>query len=354
MKIVHIADRNEQRPGLKDYTVQSKLNNGFIRNGHNVWFFSDRDMARAANPFGNRKLGTGAANRKLIELCENFKPDLIALCKAEVIRADTLARIRRMLPDLRVLQYSVDPMFIDDITALMNAKAPVVDHSFVTTAGPVLAKVATEIAPARFFPNPVDPSIDTFKNHERDDLPVDLFFAGSQSPWTDPDDLRNTAPGAIREKMPEVKTGFYGMDGAPKVWGAAFKDALGQAKMGLNFSQRPPGSEAGAGGPLYLYSSDRVGMYMGNGLLTFSGSLFGLSELYGGDAIVEVDSLEALLDRLRYFMAHDTERKKVAAAGYLLAHAEFNERLVARYMVEATFGQGFTHPYRWPTEAYTP
>jgi Glycosyl transferases group 1 len=352
VKIVHVADRNDQRPGLRDYMVQAKLNNGFVRNGHNVVFFSDRDVARAANPFGTRKLGTGAANRKLVELCRNFEPDLIALLKADVIRAETLSEIKAMLPTVRTFQYGVDPLFDDGILRCMWEKCPVVDHTFVTTAGPVLEKVAAPHAPARFFPNPVDPSIDTLTNHTRDDLPLDVFFAGTASPWNDPDDLRRTGPEAIRRDVPEARTAFHGTGGLPTVFGAAFKRALGSARMGLNFSQRPRDARPGVGGPLYCYSSDRIGQYMGNGLLTFTGAAFSLSDLYGKDTLVEVSSVEELTDRVRYFLAHDAERKRVAARGYVLVHEEFNERLVARYMVEAVTGAPFSHPYRWPTEAY--
>ena len=46
---------------------------------------------RCSNIFHSRKLGVGAANRKLLKVCQNYRPDIIALSSADVIRAETLA-----------------------------------------------------------------------------------------------------------------------------------------------------------------------------------------------------------------------------------------------------------------------
>ena len=107
-------------------------------------------------------------------------------------------------------------------------------------------------------------------------------------------------------------------------------------------------ARSGPGGELYLYSSDRVGLYLGNGLLVFSTRAFDLAELYGRDAIVEVEGDDEFVDKLRYYAEHDAERQRVARAGYEIAHREFNERLVSQYMIETALGLPHSHDYRWP------
>lgn len=354
VRILQVANRHDRQPGLKDYALQMKVCNGFVRNGHDVVFFSDRDVARCSNPLRTRKLGVGAANRRLVEAALDFEPDLVAFCQADVIHPETFAEIRARLPHVRILHYFIEPLFIEDVREKVLRYAPVVDRTFLTTAGDVLARLAAGRSPMQFMPNPVDPSTDDQRCHERSDQAHDVFFAGARPPWIDPEDLRNTAPDLIRERLPKLRCAFHGPGLGEAVWGAAFKRAVGNARIGLNFSQRPPGSRPGNGGELYMYSSDRIGLYLGNGLLVFATAPFSLGELYGPDALVEVDGPDDLIEKLAFYADHDAERRRVARIGYERAHAEFNERLVAQYLVEATLGEKYSHAYAWPTKAYGP
>lgn len=351
MRILHASHTHLKSLGARNYFLPVRINNGFIRNNHEVFWFSDRDVARYSSWLHSRKTGVGACNRKFLEVCRNFEPDIIALCSADIIHADTLAEARKILPNVAIFQYYIDPLF--DASNFRNAssKAEVVDWSFVTTAGPILSRIAGARSRVAFIPNPVDPSIDTHRCHERTDQPNDVFFAGNISKWLHPDDLRGRAYELIREHLPQARCSFHGHAGHPPLFGAAFMQALGQAKIGLNFSQRNMEAKPGPGGELYLYSSDRVGLYQGNGLLLFATRSFSLADLYG-DTIVEVEGADEFIDRLRYYLENDAERQRVARAGYELGHREFNERLVSQYMIEATLGLPYSHPYHWPTESF--
>lgn len=353
MRILHASHTHLKSLGARNYFLPVRINNGFIRNNHEVYWFSDRDMARYSSWLHTRKTGAGAANRKFLEVCRNFEPDIIALSSADIITPETLIEARRILPNAAIFQYYIDPLF--DASNFRNAgsKADVVDRSFVTTAGPVLSRIAGARSRVAFIPNPVDASIDTHRCHERTDQQYDVFFAGHISKWLHPDDLRGRALELIQQNLPHAKCGFFGHAGRPSLFGAEFVRTLGQAKIGLNFSQRNETAKPGPGGELYLYSSDRVGLYQGNGLLVFCSRPFMLSELYGHDSIVEVDGAGDFIDKLRFYIENEPERQRVARNGYVLGHAEFNERLVSQYMIEATLGLPFSHPYRWPTESFS-
>lgn len=353
MKILHASHVQLKNPGARNYFMPVRINNGFIRNNHEVYWFSDRDVARYSSPFSSRKHGARACNRIFIEVCRNFEPDVIALCSADIIQPETLAEARRLLPNVAIFQYYIDPLFVESNDRNARSKAGVVDWSFVTTAGPVLARIAGARSKAAFVPNPVDASIDTHHCHERTDQPHDVFFAGHISKWLHPDDLRGRALELIHERLPDIRCAFYGHGGNKSVFGADFMRALGEAKIGLNFSQRSATATPGPGGELYLYSSDRIGLYQGNGLLVFATRAFSLSDLYGQDTIVEVEGADEFIEKLQYYLEHDDERRKVARTGYELGHREFNERLVSQYMLEATLGLPFSHDYRWPTERFS-
>ena len=226
------------------------------------------------------------------------------------------------------------------------------DWTFVTTAGPILERLAGTRSRVAFIPNPVDPSIDTHRCHERSDQPYDVFFASSAHKSLDPQDLRARAHELIHEALPQTRCAFFGNDHGRALFGTDFVNTIGQAKIGLNFSQRSAGARSGPGGELYLYSSDRIGLYLGNGLLVFSTSPFELGKLYGEDAIVEVSGEDDFIEKLDYFVRNDSERQKIARAGFELADREFNERLVSQYMIETALGMPHSHTYRWPLERY--
>jgi hypothetical protein len=352
MRILHASHTHLKSLGARNYFLPVRINNGFIRNNHEVYWFSDRDVARYSSLFHSRSTGVGACNRKFLDVCRNFEPDVIALSSQDILKPETLVEARRILPNVAIFQYYIDPLF--DASNFRNAssKAEVVDWSFVTTAGPVLSRIAGSRSRAAFIPNPVDSSIDIHRCHERTDQPNDVFFAGHISKWLHPEDLRGRAHELIRERIPGVRCAFYGHGGNPSLFGAEFMRALGEAKIGLNFSQRNADAKTGPGGELYLYSSDRVGLYQGNGLLVFATKSFSLSELYGDDAIVEVEGADDFIDKLRFYLNNDAERQRVASISYKLGHNEFNERLVSQYMIESTLGLPFSHAYRWPTECF--
>jgi hypothetical protein len=256
MKILHVSHQQLKYLGARNYFLPVRINNGFIRNNHEIYWFSDRDVARCSNIFLTRNMGVGASNRKLLEVCRNFAPDVIALCSADVILPETLVEARRILPNVAIFQYYIDPLFLESNFRNVRSKADVVDWTFATTAGPVLSRIAGSRSKVAFIPNPVDPSIDTQRCHERTDQPYDVFFAGHNlSKWLNPDDLRGQARHLIHERIPEAKCAFYGERPSEYLFGAAFMHALGQAKIGLNFSQRNLEAVSGPGGELQIRES---------------------------------------------------------------------------------------------------
>lgn len=341
LRILHIANRAEKHWGNKYYSFPYKMNNGLIRNGHCVYWFSDRDISRSLAIIPSRKLGVGRCNEKLLEVCKNFRPDIVVFGHAEVIRNETFAEIKSRYGSLLV-QYDIDLLHADNIKKLSGGNG-IVDFNFVTTGGAVLGELAKNGTRYAYIPNPVDRSIDCLENFRQPNLPTDVFFAGQTSHMVDATDLRSMIA-RLPKDLPHVSFGMYN-----GVWGQAYLQLLGQAKIGLSISVGLKHGGDGAGSPHYLYSSDRISQYLGNGLLTFVEKRFRLSDVYGPDCLVEVEGYDELKERLDYFIRYDEMRVKQAAASWHLAHEEFNERLVAKYMLEVATGTSLSRTYRWPT-----
>lgn len=277
---------------------------------------------------------------------------MIALGTVDLLTQDTIAQARRFLPNTAIFQYYIDPLFIQSNYANVRAKVDVVDITFVTTGGSILKSISGKGSKTAFVPNPVDLSIDRHRCHEQLDLDYDVFFSGSSPGKSHPSDLRSHAYQLIQQHLPETRCSFWGKGFGKPLWGANFMEELARAKIGLNFSRYVTASSTGPGSAVYLYSSDRIALYQGNGLLVFVPKIFDLRELYGEDSIIEIAGEDDFIEKLGFYLHNDTLRRTIAQNGYELAHREFNERLVSQYMIESALGVPYSHQYRWPTDRY--
>jgi len=344
MKIVHVGQFHLLKPkGAYVHSVAPKLSNGFIRNGHRVFDFSDRDMARASSLFSTRKMGVGSANRLLKSLCGEIGPDLLVLGHADVIEPATIAAIRRDHPGLRVLQWNVDPLFESDNLGRVSRKLDVVDATLVSTAGDALEPLVRPGKSLGFLPNPVDFSVETGLSHEALELPYDLFCAAG------PNNLRciggrmltvDDLIEQIRRDIPGIRCRLGMLQGEPHLKGHAYQEALSQSAIGVNVSRR---------NDALLYSSDRLAHLVGNGLAALVDRRTGYDRLFTEEQFVFFSSIDEMIGHLRSLVAEPGRRAAIAARGRERYHQLFNERKVAQYVVEAAFGEVRRADYEWPT-----
>lgn len=337
MRIVIAGNYNEKRAGANFYATVRKLTNGFVRNGHQVMAFSDRDVSREAHRWSLFRGGDTYANARLVELCRNFQPELLVLFHADKIENDTVREIRASLPDLRVAVVNLDPVFLPENPPRIRRFGEVADVTFITTAGEHLDEFVTPTHKLAFIPNPADPSIETLQCFARNDQPHDfLCTIGTErsTPW------RGQMMRDIEARVPEARYAFYGLEGRRYLQGQDYFSAIASAKMGLNLNRADDH---------YLYSSDRFAQYAGNGLLVFVARSTGYDEIFSDDEFVFYRDLDELADKLRHFLKNDGERQRIARNGHERYHAFFSERLVARYIEEAMSGDPFSEAYVWPT-----
>ncbi len=340
MRIVVAGNFNERKAGANFYATVRKIANGFTRNGHMVIPFSDRDVAREQGRFGIGRAGDAEANRRLIALCRQFRPALLVLVHADKISNATLSEIKTLTPAPRIAVVNLDPLFLGENPPRIRRFGEVADITFITTAGDKLADYATPSHRMVFMPNPTDASIETLTCHAHNDQPFDVLAGiGSEkgTPW------RADAMRALKVAVPQARCDFYGLDGQGPVFGSAYLDAIAHARMGLNLNRSDED---------YLYSSDRLAQFAGNGLLVFVARSSGYDDIFTNDEFAFYDGPDDLAQRLRYFLAHEAERQATAARGHAKYHALFNERVVALFLVEATFGQIDAADYGWPITVY--
>ena len=74
------------------FNTGRRLNNGFIRLGHSVLGFSDRDIQKYYKSFKDFK-GSKILNDKL-KTCYNYKPDLVITGHADLISREQIQEIK--------------------------------------------------------------------------------------------------------------------------------------------------------------------------------------------------------------------------------------------------------------------
>ena len=340
MRILHVANFNTHKYGADLYSTDRKISAGLTRNGHFVYDFSYRNVCRNESFFRTTKLGTGRLNDKLLEACKILSPELLLFGHSELIKATSLAEIKKRQPAIKIGLWYVDALFHRKKTTHIFERLPYIDVVFATTGGEHLQEFATATSRAVFIPNMVDPAVESQKAFECPSYDYDFIFCGRDS--HDPERqafMENLDMAASKH----LRCGFRGCLGHPVVSGFDYLDFLGRSKMALNISRRNDVS---------LYSSDRLTQLVGNGLLTFSPNVPGMQTLFGDDELIYFENLVDLLEKIVHYHKHDDECRRIAKKGWMRAHRCYNGKRVTRYMLERLFDQPLSEEYEWQEEAF--
>ena len=336
MRVLLVAPFNSAKyRGRRFDFFGRRLANGFIRNGHFVMTFSDRDSVKDA--LGIRAIGAPLARRRLIELAEHVRPDLICLHAFDFISPETLHRIKAMVPGSRVAIVFCDSL-LDPVRAARFEKwLEGADFAFATTAGPSLARFASA-SPVAFIPNLVDTSIDDAQAFAERDKTIDVFCCcGNSGPadrWRLIDELQR--------RKPRLTYGLYGRNKRNQVAGEAYFQAIKRAKIGLNVNQFEGD----------LYASDRMAQYIGNGLLLATYRSSGFSRCFDESEMIFFDSAADLAEQVAHAVADDGIWRPMAERGYRKALAIMDGTKVTDFVARMTTGQGLPKDWAFADQIY--
>ena len=333
LKILHVTNFNERHNGRLFYNTGKRINNGFVRLGHSVLEFSDRDIVSYYRSIKDLK-GSKRLNNKLIEVISNYLPDMIVLGHADLIDYNTLRFIKRYYPNVRMCQWFLDRMDSEWKSNLhrFTNKMDLMDSNFCTT-DPKTLKLPKKI-PINYMPNPVDEAFEKLKNYEKKFLNNDVFFAMSHGVHRGvlkkgKFDLREKFIDRLQELLPNVKFDIYGMKNNQPLWADNFINALSNNKIGLNLSQ---------GKPLKYYSSDRFAQLIGNGLLVFIDEKTKFSDFLSKKEIVTYKNINDLAKKIKKYLNNNKLRKKIAKNGRDKYFKYFNSTIIADFIINKTFG----------------
>jgi len=341
LKLLHITNFNNRFEGRLHYNTSKRLNNGFIRNGHNVLTISDRDIINNQKSLKDLK-GTKYLQTTTINNIKNFKPHLVILGHADAINIETIDYIKSN--KIKIGQWFLDPVGKNTPDNIKNknrliSKSKYIDASFLTTD----PKALNYNSPNTFFiPNPADQSFETLNNYEKN-TEYDLFFAMSHGVHRGilkkgKFDEREIFLKKLIKYNKNINFDFYGVENRQPIWGDEFINRISNSSMGLNLSR---------GKCVKYYSSDRIAQLMGNGLLTFIDEKTHYNDFFSNKEIVTYKDLTDLSYLLQKYKKDKKQRKLIAKNGKIKYMKYFNSNIVSKYIVERTMDNIINKDYIW-------
>ncbi len=342
-KIMHITNVNERFNGRLHYNTGRRINNGFIRNGHNVLTLSDRDTVHYQKKFGDFK-GQNILQKKIIDTFNNFKPEIIVLGHADRVNNKTLEIIKEVNKDIKIAQWFLDPLSKFGPDHQNNSKRILdkikfIDNTFLTTDPNSLP---IKLPNSFFIPNPSDKSFEILENYKKD-CTFDVFFAMSHGVHrgelkSGKEDDREKFINKLINFNKNLKFDVYGMNNVQPVWADQFLKKISNAYMGINLSR---------GKPIKYYSSDRIVQLVGNGLLTFIDKNTKLNDFFSSKELVFYNDIEDLSYKLNKYKKDKKAGKKIARLGRQKYLKYFNSDLVSDFILSKTFDYKSKKKFVW-------
>ena len=344
LRILHITNFNERLDGRLFFNTGRRINNGFIRQGHSVLGFSDRDIQKYYKSLSDIK-GAKTLNDKLKKTCYNYKPDLIVLGHADLISKEQISELREDYPNTKFCQWFLDPLnkkgpdFERNKKRILD-KIDVVDSTFLTTSPDVLSFLNKN--KSFYIPNPSDQSFETLNNFNKS-CNVDVFFALSHGVHrgvlkSGKIDDRILFLNNLKNNTPNVKFDIYGIDKIQPIWADHYFKTISNAKMGLNLSR---------GEAIKYYSSDRITQIVGNGLVCLIDEKTNYRNFFNNDEMVFYKSINDLSEKITRISSDERLRKKIARKGKLKYMKYFNSDLVSEYIIDKTLDIKSNKKYLW-------
>jgi len=343
IKILHIADLHFRHNGRLFYSTGKKINNGLILNGHNVLNISDRDVTnQKKNIFdiGSKKYLFNI----IIDNIENFKPDMILFGHVDRLSYLNFLELKNRYKKIKFAQWFLDPLIkkgpdYEKNKSRFFLKYQFCDTNFITTSPSAIDFVNSE--KTFFIPNPIDPSIDIYKNHLIDHK-YDIFIAISHGQHRGilKKDFTDNRVKIINQLTKKVNYNIFGTKNNP-VWGQNFFEELKKCSMAINLSR---------GEPIKYYSSDRMASLLGNGLLTFIHEKYYYQDFFTKNEIVTYKNINDLNKKILFYKKNKKLLKKIASNGFKKAHKIFNNKLISDFIVRKTFGYQIIKKHSWMHE----
>jgi glycosyltransferase involved in cell wall biosynthesis len=339
-RIFVIADFKDESP--KSIRISQRMwVKGLIRAGCDVQRFSYRNILTQFNPFSGkhfRRFMPGFVkrytNQLLVEQIKAYYPDIVFILSMKYLQPQTVTDIRTAAPNALIVGRDEDPFPEKNPERLQIAR--LCDLVANTSAGVFLETYKKAGVPrCAFLPNICDPDIQ-YRYDVGQHWKEDIIFTGK------PIHQRLGQTGDryhLIETIAKKSTcRVYGAFGIPRVEGLDYFYALSGAKitLSINITNDVP-----------LYHSDRLVNALSCGTFVLAKRVPDTDLLHQDKVHLRYfDTEEEFFELADWYLKHEDERAKIAAAGMEHAHREYNCAKMAQYMLDLVDKGDYNAPWK--------
>lgn len=344
LKIVHCANFSYFKNGASFYAMDRKISHGCIQNGHFVYEFSYRDIAKSRRFLRFKKKSIKLMNQDLIDTCKNIKPDVLLLGKSETIYVNTLKKIKELLPELKIIKWYVD--FLETENKAFFEQFRYID-TFLKTSAVNLMQLSKKYPNTIFscLPNISEPIFDRDYDFEKK---YDVLYIARDHK----EDVRAKFAKLLDEfcKQENINLKVYGSLGNKGVFGTNYYEEISKSKIAINFNRNDD---------LYhqnkdkiLGSSDRMNQFLGAKVCTFSPKIPGFEKLYVDKKdIVYFNDIHDCFQKIKYYL-EDDKYINIAYNGQEKAYSIVNAKRITKFLLDLSLEQKSDDNYEWQEYIY--
>lgn len=327
-RIFVVADFKDESP-RSIFLDERRMLKGLIKAGYDVHRFSYRNVLTQFNPFSGKhfrrfmpKFVKKYANQIMAEQVKYYYPDIVLFLTMKYMTSNTISAARNAAPNAVFVGRDGDPYPETKLERIKVGK--MMDIIIMPSAGQFLQVYKDAgVAKCAFIPFTSDPDIH-FKYEVEDKWKTNIVFLGAAKHSKidyDADRFK------ITERLSNMQNSkVYACFGRPKTKGIDCFKAISGAKIGVSLN---------IVNDVYLYHSDRFINIPACGTFMLAKRIPGCELLFkDGVHVKYFDTEDEFFELADWYLEHDDEREKIAAAGMEYAHKEFNCTRIAKLLVD--------------------
>jgi spore maturation protein CgeB len=301
---------------------------GLRRLGHEVETVDPRDTVLAASGVVLKAVRRALLpllvrdyNRKLRQVAERFRPDIVLVVKGPYVQRGTLhvwrnlgARLYNYYPDVSIRAFGKH----------IPGAIPEYDHIFTTKSFQVGAlKVWLGADRVTFLPHGYSPDVHRpvcLADRDRDRYETDIGYIGNYSPF------KEQWLADVRRRLPDVKFAVRGNHWLERCRRSELRDCIvGGAVPGLAYSKVIVAAKVNiaihhgevlAEGVADLMSTRSFEIPACGGFMLHERNDETEEYFVDGKEVALFSGIDEAVEKIRYYLDHATERESVACAGY--------------------------------------
>ena len=335
LKILHIStfdEKNDHR--LFNISIANKISKGLIRNDHDVINFNYRAYIKKNLISGKNSL----INNKIINICDNYRPDLLILGHNNVLDTNSIESIKIKYKSKIILWYEdalghrgKGPNWRENLS-LIEKNNLLIDNYFLTTHP---SEISTSINKKKMFflPIPVDENIENLELYKNNYKYKDLFFAFSHGVnfgklKRGKSDERETFINDLMTNFPKINYNILGVSNHEPKWNYEFYKELSKCKIALNLSR---------GMPLRYTSSNRIASLIGNGIYTFIDQKTKYSDFFDENEMGFYKNINDLGKKIEILLSNPKKLQKFGRLGKKRYFELFNNKKITKEIIDFSF-----------------